>query len=69
MGITSATGQPFILIFSGPRGEEFGYADGWQEDGSSHYTGEGQVGDMAWERGICCQNVYKGSRLERDALD
>lgn len=50
-GISSAAGKPYILIFSGPSGEAYGYRDGWQEDGFFHYTGEGQIGDMKWESG------------------
>ena len=48
-GISSAAGKPYILIFSGPGGEAYGYEDGWHEDGFFHYTGEGQIGDMKWE--------------------
>ena len=50
-GISSAAGKPYILIFSSPRGEAYGYEDGWREDGFFHYTGEGQLGDMKWEGG------------------
>ena len=48
-GISPAAGQPYILIFSSPRGEAYGYEDGWHDDGFFHYIGEGQVGDMKWE--------------------
>lgn len=50
-GICTPTKQPYIIIFSSPRGEEFGYQDGWKGDGFFHYTGEGQLGDMQWVRG------------------
>jgi len=50
-GISTPSKKPYIIIFSSPRGEEFGYEDGWKEDGFIHYTGEGQVGDMQWVRG------------------
>jgi hypothetical protein len=40
-----------ILIYSSPAGEEFGYSDGWQNDGMFHYTGEGQVGDQTMTNG------------------
>ena len=50
-GISTPSKKPYIIIFSSPRGEEFGYEDGWNVDGFYHYTGEGQVGDMRWVRG------------------
>jgi len=50
-GISTPSKKPYIIIFSSPRGEEFGYEDGWNADGFYHYTGEGQVGDMQWIRG------------------
>lgn len=50
-GISTPSKKPYIIIFSSPRGEEFGYEDGRNPDGFYHYTGEGQVGDMQWVRG------------------
>ena len=50
-GISTPSKKPYIIIFSSPRGEEFGYEDGWNTDGFYHYTGEGQVGNMQWVRG------------------
>jgi len=40
-----------IFIFSGESGKEFGYQDGWTEEGVFRYTGEGQVGDMTFTGG------------------
>jgi 5-methylcytosine-specific restriction protein A len=39
-GISTPSGKPYIIIFSSPRGEEFGYEDG----------GKGQVGDISNRR-------------------
>lgn len=42
-----------VLIFTDPaKGEAFGYNyDGWHDDGTFHYTGEGQVGDQSFRAG------------------
>ena len=40
-----------IFIFTGPRGEQYGYSDSFQPDGSFCYMGEGQQGDMELARG------------------
>ena len=50
-GISTPAEQPFVFIFTGKSGEEFGYEDGWQDDGVFLYTGEGQVGDMQMSGG------------------
>lgn len=35
-----------MLIFSGGSGEYYGYVDGWTDDRTFEYTGEGRRGDM-----------------------
>jgi 5-methylcytosine-specific restriction enzyme A len=50
-GISTPDRFPMVLLFSGPRGREFGYQDGFQSDGTFWYTGEGQIGDMEMARG------------------
>jgi argininosuccinate lyase len=50
-GIAPCGDAPFIFLFSSPRGEEFGYQDGWISDDEYLYTGEGQSGDMEMSRG------------------
>lgn len=50
-GISTPAGWPYIFLFTGESGEQYGYRDGWNEDGVYLYTGEGQVGDMQWVRG------------------
>jgi len=46
-GISTPSSHPMILIFTGDTGAQYGYHDGWDEDGSFRYTGEGQVDDFA----------------------
>lgn len=50
-GIASSGSHPYIFLFNSPRGEEFGYKDGWISKDEYRYTGEGQLGDMAMVRG------------------
>ncbi len=50
-GISTPKDWPVIFLFSADRGIEFGYRDGWHEDGFFHYSGEGQKGDMREIRG------------------
>ncbi len=44
-------GAPYIFLFTGETGSQYGYADGWRPDGIFAYTGEGQRGDMEFVRG------------------
>ncbi|MFM8648659.1 MAG: hypothetical protein ACKODY_02630 [Actinomycetota bacterium] len=51
-GITRVSGTPDVLIFSDPkRGRRFGYDrfEGFRDDGSFWYTGEGTTGDQSLE--------------------
>ena len=50
-GISPSRRQPFIFLFTGKHGIDFGYYDGWNDDGTFRYFGEGQVGDMTLIRG------------------
>jgi 5-methylcytosine-specific restriction protein A len=50
-GIATPSGCPFVFLFTGESGEQFGYSDGWRPDGIFAYTGEGQSGDMEFVRG------------------
>ncbi len=50
-GISTPADKPYIILFSSPRGEEYGYQDGWDDDGFFRYTGEGQTGDTEFVRG------------------
>jgi 5-methylcytosine-specific restriction protein A len=50
-GITPTRSHPFIFIFSGKTGAQYGYKDGWDNENIFSYTGEGQDGDMQFIRG------------------
>ena len=50
-GIATPAAAPFVFLFTGDAGEEFGYSDEFQPDGLYWYTGEGQVGDMQMVKG------------------
>jgi 5-methylcytosine-specific restriction enzyme A len=50
-GICTPANSPFIFLFTGESGEQYGYKDGPDEDGVFLYTGEGQVGPMQFVRG------------------
>ncbi|WP_216901160.1 HNH endonuclease [Synechococcus sp. CCY 9618] len=42
--------HPLIFLFTGSSGESHGYHDEFRDDGTFWYTGEGQFGDMKFER-------------------
>jgi len=50
-GICTPSQHPLIVLFTGSSGEQHGYTDGWSPEGIFRYFGEGQVGDMVFERG------------------
>jgi 5-methylcytosine-specific restriction protein A len=50
-GISTPSRNKFILLFSGESGRQYGYFDGWSDDGIFLYTGEGQYGDMEFKGG------------------
>jgi 5-methylcytosine-specific restriction protein A len=50
-GISTPAEHPFIMLFTGEVGQQYGYRDAWTEDGLFLYTGEGQQGDMESIRG------------------
>lgn len=50
-GISPSAKAPFIFIFSGKSGAQYGYRDGWDNPNIFSYTGEGQAGDMQFIRG------------------
>lgn len=51
-GISPSASHPFIFLFTGDSGENYGYKDGWQSDeGVFLYTGQGQIGDMEFKLG------------------
>ena len=50
-GISTPTKYPIIMLFDTPRGTEYGYRDGFTDDGVYEWTGEGQTGVMTFSRG------------------
>jgi 5-methylcytosine-specific restriction protein A len=50
-GIAPSAQFPYIFIFSGKSGSQYGYKDGWDNPNVFTYTGEGQVGDMRFTKG------------------
>jgi 5-methylcytosine-specific restriction enzyme A len=50
-GISTPRGLPMVFLFTGESGQQYGYDDTFQNDGTFWYTGEGQRGDMRMERG------------------
>lgn len=50
-GIYPSAKSPYIFIFSGKSGAQYGYQDGWDNESVFSYTGEGQLGDMQYIRG------------------
>ena len=46
-GIVTPKAHPVILLFSSPKGEVYGYRDGWLKDLDRYlYSGEGTKGDI-----------------------
>lgn len=50
-GMSPSGKFPLLFLFTGPGGEQHGYHDRFASDGRFFYTGEGQSGDMVFERG------------------
>jgi hypothetical protein len=47
-GISTPADHRNTLLFSDPDGANYGYTDGWKDDGSYHYTGQGTEGDQGF---------------------
>lgn len=64
-GISPSAKLPYIFIFSGKTGEQYGYKDGWDNPNIFSYTGEGQIGDMKFIKGNLAlrDHVSKGKRV------
>ena len=50
-GISPSAKTPYIFIFTGSSGEQYGYKDEWLNEDVFSYTGEGQSGDMQFTKG------------------
>ncbi|MQL64437.1 hypothetical protein F6Q10_18010 [Streptomyces vinaceus] len=65
-GISPSSSTNNILIFTAASsGHQHGYYDTWNEDGTFHYTGEGQTGDRKMLRGnkAILEHQESGKRL------
>lgn len=50
-GISTPVRSLVVFLFTGDSGHQYGYNDGFQEDGIFWYTGEGQKGNMQLKAG------------------
>ena len=64
-GISTPRNHPYIFIFSGDSGEQYGYQDVWIDSNTFRYSGEGQRGDMQLLRGnrAIAQHMDKGKAI------
>ncbi len=60
-GISPSAKFPYIFIFSGKSGSQYGYQDEWLNDDIFQYTGEGQIGDMQFTEGNLTLRDHKNS--------
>lgn len=58
-GIAPSAKSPYIFIFSGKSGAQYGYKDGWDNENIFSYTGEGQEGDMQFTKGNLALRDHK----------
>jgi 5-methylcytosine-specific restriction enzyme A len=49
-GISTPSGWPFVFLFTGESGKQYGYEDGWDDNGVFLYTGEGQASSFEANR-------------------
>ena len=64
-GISPSAKFPYIFIFSGKSGAQYGYRDGWDNNNIFTYTGEGQEGDMQFIKGNLAlkEHLNRGKRV------
>lgn len=64
-GISPSAKLPYIFIFSGKSGAQYGYKDRWDNDDIFTYTGEGQEGNMQFTKGNLAirEHLNRGKRL------
>jgi 5-methylcytosine-specific restriction protein A len=64
-GISPSAKVPYIFIFSGKSGAQYGYKDGWDNNNIFTYTGEGQEGDMKFIKGNLAlkEHLNRGKRV------
>lgn len=64
-GIAPCANHPYVFLFTGPAGEQYGYQDVWLSATQFSYTGEGQLGNMQMARGNLAihQHAHDGREL------
>ena len=64
-GISPSAKFPYIFIFSGKSGAQYGYNDRWDNHNIFTYTGEGQEGDMQFIKGNLAlkDHLNRGKRI------
>ncbi|MFL5740853.1 MAG: hypothetical protein ACJ75B_11590 [Flavisolibacter sp.] len=64
-GIAPSAQFPYIFIFSGKTGTQYGYQDGWENPDVFSYTGEGREGDMKFTKGNLAlrEHINSGKRV------
>lgn len=64
-GISPSAKFPYIFIFSGKTGNQYGYKDRWDNENIFSYTGEGQIGDMKFVKGNLAlrDHINNGKRV------
>ena len=64
-GISPSAKVPYIFIFSGKSGAQYGYKDRWDNHNIFTYTGEGQEGDMQFIKGNLAlkDHLNRGKRI------
>ena len=63
-GISTPAEFPYIFIFTGTTGGDYGYRDGYDNEGVFNYTGEGQIGDMKMTKGNLAIRDHQKNRKE-----
>lgn len=64
-GISTPKDHPIVLLFTSETGKQYGYSDGFRDDGTFWYTGEGQLGNMQMTKGNLSIRTHeeRGKRL------
>ena len=63
-GIATPAAHPYVFIFTGDAGGEYGYIDGFDANGIFRYTGEGQEGHMRMTKGNLALRDHQNNKKE-----
>ena len=63
-GIATPASHPYVFIFTGDAGGEYGYIDGFDANGIFRYTGEGQEGHMRMTKGNLAIRDHQKNKKE-----